>query len=424
MAGEAFGIRPPGDKSITHRALMLAALATGTSRLRGALTALDARSLGGALRRLGVSISPLREGCEVTVVGKGVRGLEPAEGSLHCGNSGTAARFLLGALAGHRFRARITGDASLRRRPMRRVTEPLRLMGARFEEENDDGLPIVVYGSRLRPLEYRMPVAAAQVKSALLLAGITGQVEVKLWEPAQSRDHTERLLQALGVALSSSGLEISLAPPAQLPAFDLNVPGDFSSAAFLIGAALLGRRGELLIDHVGLNPTRTGFLQVLRRMGASIEVRERGEVLGEPVGDLQVRPSGLCACEVSAEEVPSLIDELPILAVLAARAEGESVFRGVGELRVKESDRLALLARNLRNLGVEAEASLDTLVVVGTHRPPRGRVETAGDHRIAMAFAVLGGVAGARVILSERESVAISYPGFFSDLRRVRSFVR
>ncbi len=423
MEAETFAIRPPGDKSITHRALMLGALAEGSTVIRGALTALDARAMAGALRRLGVAVSPLEEGRIVKVEGRGVRGLRPPAVSLHCGNSGTTARFLLGALAGHPFRARITGDASLRRRPMRRVTIPLSLMGARFEEENQDGLPIVVHGSRLRPLEYRMPVAAAQVKGALLLAGIAGQVPVALEEPARSRDHTERLLRSLGAAIEIDGLKVKLDPPSRLPSFEIEIPGDFSSAAFLLGAGLLGRKGEVVLHHVGLNPTRTGLLRVLARMGASLEVRQRGQQMGEPVGDLIVRRSKLVACEVGPDEVPSLIDELPLLAALAARAEGESVFRGVGELRVKESDRLALLAQNLRSLGVPAEAQGDSLTVVGTDRPPCGRVETAGDHRLAMAFAVLAGVPGARVELSEFESVAISYPRFFADLERVRSLV-
>jgi 3-phosphoshikimate 1-carboxyvinyltransferase len=268
-----------------------------------------------------------------------------------------------------------------------------------------------------------MPVAAAQVKGALLLAGITGQVAVVLEEPAPSRDHTERLLRSLGAAIETHGLRIELDPPSRLPGFEIEIPGDFSSAAFLVAAALLGTRGEVVLRDVGLNPTRTGLLRVLDRMGASIEVRQRSFEMGEPVGDLIARPGRLRGCEVGAEEVPSLIDELPVLAVLAARAEGESVFRGVGELRVKESNRLALLARNLRALGVEVEVEGDTLTVAGTGRPPRGRVETVGDHRLAMAFAVLGGVPGAQVELSECQSVAISYPGFFADLERVRALV-
>jgi len=303
---------------------------------------------------------------------------------------------------------------------MRRVTQPLAAMGARFEERRGDGLPLVMHGGRLQPLIYDLPVAAAQVKTALLLAGLTGRVAVTLREPAQSRDHTERMFRALGLPLQvtpSGGL--SLAPADRVPAFELDVPGDVSSAAFLVAAAVLGVGRGVTLTGVGVNPTRTGVLRVLERMGARIRLEPVGEQLGEPVANLTVMPSSLTAAEVSASEVPSLIDEVPILAVLASRAAGASVFRGVQELRVKESNRLALLASNLRALGVEAEASEATLTVVGTDRPARGSVVTAGDHRLTMAFAVLGAVPRARVRLSETASAAVSYPTFFSDLRRL-----
>ncbi len=413
------GLRPPGDKSITHRALVLGALADGPCLLDRPLTSLDARSMAGALRRLGVTISPLRPGKRVTVVGRGLRGLRPPGAVLHCGNSGTTARFLLGVLAAFPFAAKLTGDASLRRRPMRRVTVPLSAMGARFEELHGDGLPIIVHGGTLEPLTYDLPVAAAQVKSALLLAGLVGGVPVRLTEPAASRDHTERMLTALGVGLERRGRAVALKPAGHLPAFSLRIPGDMSSAAFLIAAALLSEGEPMMLHEVGVNPTRTGVLRVLERMGARVELAATGEALGEPLADLVVHPSGLSACEVTAEEVPSLIDEIPVLAVLASRAEGRSVFRGVAELRVKESDRLELIARNLRAVGASAEARADTLWVEGSGRPPVGRVETAGDHRLAMAFAVLGTVTGSRIELSETGSVAVSYPGFFHDLRRV-----
>lgn len=403
---------------------MFASLANGASRIRGALTSLDARSMARVLRQLGVAISPLKAGSEVVVTGRGLRGLRRPPAPLHCGNSGTTARFLLGTLASYRFPAWITGDASLRRRPMRRVTAPLSQMGAAFEERNGDGLPLIVHGGPLRPLDYDMPVAAAQVKTALLLAGLTGRVAVRLREPGRSRDHTERMLRALGVPLDVTGEHLAFTPVDRIEAFDLDVPGDPSSAAFLIGAAILGigaSRYGVRVAGVGVNPTRLGAVRVLERMGARLALEPTGVTLGEPVADIVVHPSRLVACDVTPGEVPSLIDEVPILAVLASRADGESVFRGVAELRVKESNRLELLAANLRALGVTAEASADTLTVVGTDRPPRGRVETEGDHRIAMAFAVLGALPGARVRLSERASVAVSYPWFFDDLRKVRS---
>ena len=411
-------VRPPGDKSITHRALLLAALADGTSRLERPLTSLDARSMAAALRALGIAVSPLRRGAPVTVAGRGLRGLRPPAGTVNCGNSGTTARFLLGTLAAFPFAVRLTGDASLRRRPMRRLTGPLGMMGARFEEEAGDGLPLTVRGGTLAPLDYAMPVATAQVKSALLFAGLAGHVPVRLTEPAPSRDHTERMLAGLGVRLERGNGTVALTPAERLPAFALGVPGDISSAAFLIAAGLLSGR-EVVIEAVGTNPTRAGVLRVLQRMGAPIVAAPQGAALGEPVADLHVAPGELRACEVAAEEVPSVIDEIPVLAVLASRARGESVFHSVGELRVKESDRLALLASNLRAVGVTAEASADTLWVTGSDRPPRGRVETARDHRLAMAFAVLGTVPGAKIALSETASVAVSYPGFFDDLALV-----
>ena len=412
-------VRPPGDKSITHRALMIASLLRGTSTIRDPLTSNDARTTASCLRRLGVDVGPLRAGC-VRVRGGAWRA---AAGTLHCGNSGTTARLLLGLLAAHPFDARLTGDRSLRRRPMRRVCEPLSRMGAVVTEERGDALPLRIRGGDLRPLDWTMPVATAQVKTALLFAGLVAGVRVCVREPARSRDHTERMLRALGAPLSQSGTEVVLEPApgwlAQCPPLEWQVAGDPSSAAFLVAAALLAVDGELRIQDVGLNPTRTGYLDVLERMGAAIRREAVRDAYGEPVGDLIVRPAALRATEVQAHEIPSLIDEIPVLAVLASRAAGETVFHAVGELRVKESDRLGLLAANLRTVGVHAEVRGDALHVVGTNRPPRGRVETAGDHRLAMAFALLERWPGAAISLSERESPAVSYPDFFPTLDRI-----
>ena len=410
-------VRPPGDKSISHRAVMLAALARGTSELTGLLAGDDVKSTARVLRQLGATVSAVRPD-RVTVRG---RRLTAPAARLNCGNSGTTARLLLGLLAGQSFAATLTGDASLRRRPMRRVTEPLREMGARIAT-NGELLPVTIRGGRLRPLEYSSPVASAQVKSALLLAGLTGGVAVTVHEPYRSRDHTERLLAHLGCALHVRERAVSFQPSAvskKLPPLSLAIPGDISSAAFLVAAAVLAEGGELLVENVGVNPTRTGFLVVLERMGAHVERLNLGDAGGEPVADLLVRPAALRGTTVSADEVPTLVDEVPILAVLASCATGETVFRDVGELRVKESNRLELVAANLRAVGVAAEARGNDLHVLGAARPPRGRVETAKDHRLAMAFAVLGTVPGAKVALSERRSVAISYPGFFRDLQRI-----
>ncbi len=399
---------------------MLAALARGTSEIDGLLTGDDVKSTARVLRQLGAAISPIRAGAAITVRG---RPLTTPHAPLYCGNSGTTARLVLGVLAGQRFAARVTGDASLSRRPMRRVTEPLRTMGARITEEKGDGLPLAIRGGRLRGLVYTSPVASAQVKSALLLAGLTGRVPVTIREPYRSRDHTERLFVHLRLHLHERGGAIVYEPSSHshFPSFQLSVPGDASSAAFLVGAAVLAEDGELLIENVGVNPTRTGFLVVLERMGAHVERVNLRDSGGEPVADLIARPANLSGTEVSAAEIPTLVDEVPVLAVLASRARGETVFREVGELRVKESNRLELLAANLRAVGAWAEARGNDLHVEGSDRPlpPRGRVETAADHRLAMAFAVLGTVAGANVRLSERRSVAISYPAFFTDLKRI-----
>jgi 3-phosphoshikimate 1-carboxyvinyltransferase len=420
QAGRVGGVvRPPGDKSISHRALMLAALAGGSSELSGLLTGADVKSSARVLRQLGAKISRIQEsGVRVS----GSR-LLPPDSRLNCGNSGTTARLILGILAGLSGSATVTGDASLRRRPMRRVTEPLKQMGARIQESGD-ALPVTIHGGRLRGLTYTSPVASAQVKSALLFAGLTGQVPVTIREPYRSRDHTERLFAHLGLGIHERNGAIVFEPasPSNFPAFQLSVPGDPSSAAFLVAAAVLAQSGELIIENVGVNPTRTGYLVVLERMGAHVERVNLRDAGGEPVADFIVRPATqLNGTEVTAAEIPTLVDEVPVLAVLASRARGATVFREVGELRVKESNRLELVAANLRAVGTKAEVGGNDLYVEGTDTSPRGKVETAKDHRLAMAFAVLGTLPGADVKLSERKSVAISYPEFFADLRRIHA---
>jgi 3-phosphoshikimate 1-carboxyvinyltransferase len=413
-------IRPPGDKSISHRDLMISALSRARVQLDGVLTALDAKSSARLLRQLGVDVGPLRRGQAVEVRG---RAWQRPSGTLDCGNSGTTARLMLGCLAGHRFQARLTGDASLRRRPMRRVTDPLVRMGAVVREEAGDGLPLSISGGALTPLKFVSPVASAQVKSAVLLAGVTGHVPVTIVEPAKSRDHTERLFRYLGFDIAVEGNEISFqAVGADWPrtdAFDLQVPGDASSAAFLVATAVLASEGQLVIENVGVNPTRIGYLTVLQRMGGNVKWENEREVSGEPVADLVATPAHLTGTEVHACEIPGLIDEVPMLAGLAARAEGQTVFRSVGELRMKESNRLELIAENLRVLGVAASIEGDDLYVDGSDQPLRGRVETAGDHRLAMTFAVLGVMDKAQIDLPEAGSAGVSYPGFFEDLRMV-----
>lgn len=419
----------PGDKSVTHRALMLAAAARGESRLRGLLPGDDCRSTAAVLRSLGCDVPELpADGSALRVVGSGLEGWRAPERDLDCGNSGTTVRLMMGLLAGRPFCATLTGDASLRRRPMRRITEPLSRMGARFHEEGDapGRLPIRVCGGGLVPVDHYSPVASAQVKSALLLAGLSAGVEVAVHEPLLSRDHTERMLRGLGVPVETAetdgGWRVVLpARSGTLPPLDLHVPGDPSSAAFFAALALLADEGELRIANVGVNPTRTGFFRALARMGGFVEFhRERIEG-GEPVADLVVRPAQLHATEVGGAEIPSLIDEIPVLAVVASRAEGETRITGAAELRVKESDRIAVLVENLRALGVDAEELPDGMVVRGTDRPLEGEVRTDGDHRIAMAFGILAALPGNRVRIDDPSCADVSFPGFWSLLDRVRA---
>ncbi len=410
----------PGDKSLTHRALMLSAIARGESSIEGALTSLDARSTARVLRGVGVRISRLRSGERIQV--KAPRALHAPNRGLDCGNSGTTARLGLGLLAAQPFSATLTGDRSLRRRPMRRVAEPLRAMGATIATPEGDGLPVRIQGGHLTPIRWELPVSSAQLKGAILLAALAGGVEASLREPAgRSRDHTERLLRGFGFSVTEAEDGwLHFEPNGALVPSAFRIPGDISSAAFLLGAAALADRGELRLTGVGVNPTRTAGLDVMARMGTAVVRDARQDWGGEPVADLIVGPGRLRATVVPAEEIPGLIDEIPLLAVLAARAEGTTVFHEVGELRVKESDRLSLLARNLTTLGVDARAEENTLTVTGTDRPPRGRVVTEGDHRIAMAFAVLGGVSGAAVEVDDLACADVSFPGFVQVLSRVR----
>ncbi len=408
----------PGDKSITHRALFLAGLGSGESVLHNALSSLDTRSTARALRRLGVEVGILRSGRPILVRGR--RRFRSPGTVLDCGNSGTTARLLLGILASHPFSARLTGDESLRRRPMRRVTEPLAAMGAQCEPPLADRLPLEIRGGPLTPIRWPLAVSSAQLKSAILLAGLTGEVRVAVREPTGlSRDHTERMLRALGARIETRNGWIEFEPGPPIGPFEMRIPGDPSSAAFLVGAAIIGGR-SVAIDGIGLNPTRLGFLDVLRRMGASVDTQVAGEQLGEPYGPIGVHPGRLVATRVRPAEIPGLIDEIPMLAVVAARAAGTSVFEQVGELRVKESDRLALLAENLRSLGYRATSDRNVLTVTGSEHRPSGKIRTDGDHRIAMAFAGLQLVRGADITIDSPACVAVSFPGFFEALRAVK----
>jgi 3-phosphoshikimate 1-carboxyvinyltransferase len=416
----------PGDKSLTHRALMFSAVAAGESRLRGLLPGADCRSTASVLRALGCAVPDLPpDGSEIVVTGRGIGSWTAPAEWLDCGNSGTTARLMMGLLASRPFASTLTGDDSLRGRPMRRITEPLSRMGARFREAGAPGyLPIEVVGGPLHSIDYASPKASAQIKSAVLLAGLGAGVPVSVTEPMLSRDHTERMLDALGETVDTldvdrrGGVHVSLIPSGRaLPPLDLDVPGDPSSAAFLIALALLADEGELRIRNVCVNLTRTGFFRLVARMGAPIEMADRRIAGGEPVADLVVRPARLRGIEVGGDEVPDAIDEIPMLAVLAARAEGETRITGAGELRVKETDRIAAVAGNLRVIGVQAEELEDGIVVRGTDAPLTGRVQAFHDHRIAMAFGVLGAQPGNAIEVDHPEVVDVSFPGFWELLQ-------
>jgi 3-phosphoshikimate 1-carboxyvinyltransferase len=412
-------LRVPGDKSISHRALMLGALGNGASRVRGLLRSLDVHSTALALRALGVQIPALDD--DVVIEGVGLRGLRQPSMNLDAGNSGTTTRLLAGVVAASPLAARFVGDASLSRRPMRRVARPLTEMGARFEFEGPgEGLPMTVHGARLRGLTWRAEAASAQVKSAILLAGLVADVPVEVHEPVATRDHTERMLVARGADVRVDDGVVTLVPRARLDAADQLVPGDPSSATFFAALAAMADAGELSLEDVCINPTRAGAFRVLRRMGARLSYEDRRAEGGEEMARVVVAPGSLRGTDIGGSEVPSLIDELPMLACIAACAEGETRVTGAGELRVKESDRIRAIVENLRAVGAEAEELDDGFVVRGrARRPFAGRVTTHGDHRIAMAFGVLAAIPGSAIIIDDPACAAVSFPNFWEELARV-----
>jgi 3-phosphoshikimate 1-carboxyvinyltransferase len=408
----------PGDKSISHRALLLSALADGESELRGLLRAGDTESTISVLRRLGVEIAD--EVDVVRVRGVGLRGLREPGGPLDCGNAGTLLRLVSGILAGHGGRFELCGDESLSRRPQERIAEPLRSMGARVET-TEGHAPVAIEGGGLRAVRYEPPVASAQVKSAVLLAGLyaAGGSTVVV-EPLQTRDHTERMLGAVGARVRIGLGEVAVWPAETLQPLSLDVPGDFSAAAPLLAAATLVPGSQLVVTGVGVNPTRTGFLHVLERMGARVSLFNRRTLGGEPVADIEVSHAELVATEIGAVEVPLLVDELPLFALVAGLAHGDSVVRGARELRAKETDRIETVTNALRALGVRVEARDDGFRVRGVpSRPKGGGMRSSGDHRIAMLGAVAGLVSREGVRIEDAEAVSISFPGFFDLLESV-----
>jgi 3-phosphoshikimate 1-carboxyvinyltransferase len=417
--GALSGAAPlPGDKSISHRSLMLAAMAVGESRVAGLLEGEDVLATAGALRAMGVEIERTAPG-SWRVWGVGVGGLaEPAE-VLDLGNAGTGARLLMGLLAGHGFTSFLTGDASLRSRPMRRVIEPLSRMGVSFLARSGGRLPLALTGrTDLLPIVYESPVASAQVKSAVLLAGLHAPGCTTVVEPLASRDHTERMLRAMGAELvvettSAGGRRVTITGQPELAPQDFVVPGDPSSAGFPAVAAAVAAGSTVRLQGVGLNPLRTGLYTCLGEMGAAITIENAAVAGGEPIGDMVIRGGALTGVDVPAARAPTMIDEYPILAVAAAFARGTTVMRGLGELRVKESDRLELMANGLAACGVAVEVAGDDLIVHGGARPAGGQqIDARLDHRIAMSFLVLGGLAVEPVTIAGAEAIETSFPGF------------
>lgn len=411
-------VRVPGDKSISHRAVMLGSIAEGTTQVKGFLEAEDALATLAAFRQMGVVVEGPVEG-RLIIHGVGMHGLKAPSKPLYLGNSGTSMRLLCGLLCGQPFDSILTGDASLSRRPMRRVTEPLQQMGANIETTLQGTAPVrIVGGRRLHGIHYPMPVASAQVKSALLLAGLYAAGETCVVEPAATRDHTERMLLGFGYHLRREGNRITLKGGGRLIAADLDVPADISSAAFFLVGASIAQGSEIILEHVGINPTRTGVIHILRLMGAEIEVLNPQMVGGEPVADLKVSSSPLRGIRIPEELVPLAIDEFPVLFVAAACAEGETVLTGAGELRVKESDRIQVMADGLQALGIDAQPTPDGMIVRGG-QIGSGRIRSHGDHRIAMAFAIAALKAQGPIEIEDCANVNTSFPGFADLAQRL-----
>jgi 3-phosphoshikimate 1-carboxyvinyltransferase len=419
------GLELPGDKSISHRYAMLAALAEGTSELRHFSAAADCHSTLACMSALGTEVKI--EGDTVRVTGRGTRGLKSSWRALDAGNSGTTMRLLSGILAGQEFSSKLTGDESLQKRPMKRVIGPLREMGAEIRARDDNFAPLEIRGTRLKAIDYKMPMASAQVKSAVLLAGLFAEGVTSVTEPAGTRDHTELALEEFGAAIEKHGRTIRIHGLSsgngggKLTAKSLDVPGDLSSAVFFIAAASLFVDSNILIHNVGLNPTRTAILDLLASMGASVQILGLKSSHGELVGDLAVKGASLRGGAIAGEQIPLMIDELPMLAALGPYTEEGIEIRGAAELRVKESDRIAALTENLRRMGAAVEERPDGLRVEGKHAGKlRGaEIEPRGDHRIAMAFAVAGLAAEGPTVIREADCAGVSFPNFYQELNRL-----
>jgi len=407
-------IKVPGDKSISHRSLILSSIAEGESKIEGLLEAEDCLSTMEIMRDLGIEIEKKGKR-EYNVKGKGLNGLEEADDVLDCGNSGTSMRLLAGLLASQDFYSVLTGDHSLRKRPMQRIIGPLSKMGAQIWSRRDGLAPLSIKGQKLKSMEYKLPVASAQLKSSILLASLKTEAETVIIEPAVSRDHTERMLKGAGIDLEIKADRVILKKAAKrkLNPFQIKVPGDISSAAFFIAAALLAESGELLIKNVGINQTRSGFLEVVEAMNGKFELLNQKDQGGEPTADILVKASKLKGCEVSGEIIPRLIDEIPIISVMAVMAEGKTVIKDAEELRVKETDRIKAVVTEFERLGIEIKENKDGMEIVGTQTVNGGiEVESYHDHRIAMSLAVLALNTEKGITIKGSEIIATSFPNF------------
>ena len=404
-------LRVPGDKSISHRAIMLGSIAEGVTEVHGFLEGEDSLATLAAFRAMGVKIEGPQQG-RVTIHGVGLHGLKAPAGPLDLGNSGTSMRLLSGLLAGQSFDSVLVGDASLSRRPMKRVTEPLARMGARIDATGQGTAPLKIHGGQqLSGMDYVMPVASAQVKSSLLLAGLYAEGRTCVTEPAPTRDHTERMLTGFGYAVNRQGNKISLSGNGKLKAAAIDVPADISSAAFFMVGASITRGSDLTLEHVGINPTRIGVITILKLMGADVELLNLRAAGGEPVADIRVRYSPLRGIEIPLAQVPLAIDEFPALFIAAACAEGKTVLHGAEELRVKESDRIQVMADGLRILGIQAQPTPDGIIIEGGQLGG-GTIESHGDHRIAMSFAIAALCAKDVITINDCANVNTSFPGF------------
>lgn len=408
----------PGDKSISHRAVMFGALAEGTTTIHGFLKGADCLSTIGCFQAMGIDIEEKED--TIYVHGKGLRGLQAPDGVLDVGNSGTTTRLISGILAGQNFTSELSGDASLNTRPMKRIIAPLSMMGADITSKNKDGCaPLLIHGRPLSAIHYDSPVASAQVKSCVLLAGLYADGETSVTEPALSRDHTERMLRSFGADIRTEGRTCTITPPKTLHGQHIEVPGDISSAAFFIAAACITPDSDVLIQNVGINPTRAGILEVCRAMGADVSLENVRETGGEPVADIRARTSRLKGTVIEGDIIPTLIDELPVIALMACFAEGQTIIRDAHELRVKESDRIAIVSDNLLAMGADVIPTDDGFFInsrQGTLTLHGAGINCAMDHRIAMTFAVAGLNADGETVITDSDCVDVSYPDFFRQL--------